>query len=445
MQQHGFRRWKPPPNGARDLVCVGDSITYDRAMLRTGIRRNWVEQVATRLDEMAGDGAPRPGDGFRGMWRDEWKRHGRWTQIATSDILDLAPFRQGYLSTGRRSDRLEWRKPAALTVAGFDLYWIDAPGMGDWQFRTDDGDWQNIGPPAAAGVERTGSADAKLHRRSVDGPVEARVEIRAFDGRTPCGAAVVGIAPVRSDRAATSGTVVHNLGHAHQMLAAFCRDSAGDPLAVLDVIRPQLITVLFTNDVRLHDAERFGRELGGVVERVDPYADVVLIAPFEQRAPRRVDDARTTAGSEVVTSASAIFLASDSGTRVSGASIPAGTAIASVQSTEVATLTTAATGTSAAGELAIEGRRDAEIQAAYRAITRELAATRGCAFVDLYEAWSATVGPGWDAAYAAGLMVDGLHPSQLGHDDIAARVMQALGIAQSGSPGRPLPANGSSG
>jgi lysophospholipase L1-like esterase len=130
---------------------------------------------------------------------------------------------------------------------------------------------------------------------------------------------------------------------------------------------------------------------------------------------------------------------------VSGASIPAGTAIASVQSTEVATLTTAATGTSAAGELAIEGRRDAEIQAAYRAITRELAATRGCAFVDLYEAWSATVGPGWDAAYAAGLMVDGLHPSQLGHDDIAARVMQALGIAQSGSPGRPLPANGSSG
>jgi hypothetical protein len=429
MQPYEFRRWKPPPNGARDLVCLGDSITYDRAMLRTGIRRNWVEQVATRVDEMAGDAATRPGDGFRGMWRDEWKRHGRWTQIATSDTFDLAPFRQGYSSTGRKSDRLEWRKPAAVTVAGFDVYWIDAPGTGDWQFRIDDGDWQNIGPARAAGNESTGSAGGKLRRRSVAGPVEVRVEIRAFDGRTPCGAALVGIAPARTDLEATPGTVVHNLGHAHQMLAAFCRDSAGDPLAVLDVIRPQLITVLFTNDVRLHDAERFRRELRGVVERVDPYADVVLIAPFEQRAPRHVDDAQTTSGSDVVTSASAVFLASDSGTRVSGANIPAGTAIASVQSTEVATLTTAATGASAAGDLAIEGRRDAEIQAAYRAVTRELAATQGCAFVDLYDAWSATNGPGWDAAYAAGLMVDGLHPTQLGHDDIAARVMDALGIA----------------
>jgi hypothetical protein len=429
MQHHRFRHWKPPPNGARDIVCVGDSITYDRAMLRTGIRRNWVEQLATRLDEMAGAGAPRPGDGFRGLWRDEWKHHGRWTQITTSESFDVAPFRQGYLSPGRKTDRLEWCKPAAITVTGFDVYWVDAPGTGDWQFRIDGGHWQNIGPPAAGVDGSAGTASGNLHRRSVDGPVEARVEIRAFDGRAPCGAAVVGIAPARTDPAASSGTVVHNLGHAHQMLAAFCRDSSGDPLAVLDAIRPQLITVLFTNDVRLHDAERFGRELRGVVERVDPYADVVLIAPFEQRVPRQVDDAQTTAGSEVVTSASAVFLASDSGTQVRGANIPAGTAIASVQSTEVALLTSAATGTSAAGALAIEGRRQAEIQAAYRSVTRDLAATQGCAFVDLYDAWSATNGPGWDAAYAAGLMVDGLHPTQLGHDDIAARVMAALGIA----------------
>jgi hypothetical protein len=431
MEQHAFRFWTPPPNGACAITCIGDSITYDRAMLRTGIRRNWVEQVATRLDELAGAGADagaaRPADGFRGMWRDEWRRHGRWTQITTTDPFDVAPFRQGYRSTGRKADRLEWRKPATVTVSGFDLYWIDSPATGDWQFRIDDGAWQNIGR-SPAGTEG-GTDGGNLHRRRVDAPVEVRVEIRAFDGRDPCEAAVAGIAPASTGAPRSSGTVVHNLGHANQMLAAFCRDSAGDPLAVLDVIRPQLITVLFTNDVRLHNAERFGRELRGVVERVESFADVLLIAPFEQRAPRRVADAQTTAGSEVVISGSAVFLASDSGTRVSGANIPEGNTIASVQSTKVVRLTTAATGSSAGGDLVIEGRREAEMQAAYRRVTRDLAAARGCAFVDLYDAWSATIGAGWDAAYAAGFMVDGLHPTQLGHDDIAARVAHALGIA----------------
>jgi hypothetical protein len=212
------------------------------------------------------------------------------------------------------------------------------------------------------------------------------------------------------------------------MLAAFCRESKGDPLAVLDIIRPQLITVLFTNDVRLHDARRFGRDLSRVVERVGSYADVLLIAPFEQRAPRRVDDAETTSGSDVVSSTKAVFLASDVGTRIGGDNIPSGTVVASVQSIDRATMTTAATG-SGVGELTIEGRREVEIQAEYRDTTKRLAATLGCAFLDLYDAWSGRVGPGWDAAYAAGLMVDGLHPTQLGHDDIAARVKESLGLA----------------
>jgi lysophospholipase L1-like esterase len=211
------------------------------------------------------------------------------------------------------------------------------------------------------------------------------------------------------------------------MLAAFCRDSEGDPLALLDLIRPQLVTVLFTNDVRLHDDERFGREQRGLVARVAPYADVVLIAPFEQRAPRRVDDAQTTSGSEVVTSKRALFLASDNAVPVTGTNIAPDTTIASVQSAELATLTTPATGTGV-GELTIDGRREVEMQAEYRAMTKDLAASLDCAFVDLYDAWSRTVGPGWEAAHAAGLMVDGLHPTQLGHDDIAVRVTEALGI-----------------
>ncbi len=91
-------------------------------------------------------------------------------------------------------------------------------------------------------------------------------------------------------------------------------------------------------------------------------------------------------------------------------------------------MTVAATGSSVDGELAIEGRRDTATQAEYRAMTKAVADSTGCAFLDLYDAWASTVGAGWDAAWAAGLMHDSLHPTQLGHDDIAARVQVALGL-----------------
>jgi lysophospholipase L1-like esterase len=403
----------------RNVVCIGDSITYDRAMLRTGITRNWVEQLATALDDLTG---ARPGDGFRGLWRDEWKQHGVWTQIAASDAFDVAPFRQGYFSSGHTDDRVVWTKPASMTAAAFDLYWVQVPGIGDWQYRVDDDAWQNVGAPP-------GAADNKLHRSFVNQHVQRRVQVRGHDGNRPCVASIVGINPYAMSPPAPTATLVHNLGHQHQLFAAFCRPSAGDPLALLDDLRPDLITVLFTNDVRLHDPKRFGRTLRDLVERVASYADVLLISPYEQRPPRRVGDAATASGSDVVTSPSALFLASDSGTLIRGTNIPNGARIASVQSTRIATITAAATSSCANGELTIEGRRDAMLQAEYRAITKHIAASAGCALVDLYDAWAETAGTGWDAGYAGGLMQDGLHPTQLGHDLIAARVQDALGLS----------------
>jgi lysophospholipase L1-like esterase len=68
-------------------------------------------------------------------------------------------------------------------------------------------------------------------------------------------------------------------------------------------------------------------------------------------------------------------------------------------------------------------------QATYRAFTKAVADAEGCALLDLHELWTRAVGGGWDNAYAAGLMADGLHPTQKGHDLIASAVCELLGVA----------------
>jgi lysophospholipase L1-like esterase len=414
-----LRLWHVPAARARHVVCIGDSITYAPSMPRIGVDRNWVDQVAAALDETTG---ARPGNGFHGLWRDEWRRAGAWTQPTTADAFDVGPFRQAAYSSGRTTDQMTWTKPAAMTVGAFEIYAFSMPGVGRWQYRVDAEPWRNVSATS-------GNADKVLRRIFVDEPVHAHVDIRGHDGAKPCVAAIAGITSWTSATPDATGTVVHNLGHQHQMLAAFCRPSAGDPLALLDDIRPDLITVLFSNDVRLQDPPTFGETLRHVIRRVGPYADVLLISPFEQRPPRRVADAVTEVGSRVITSETALFLVTDARSRVSGTNIPEGATIASVQSTQSATMTVAATGSSGAGELAVKGRRHAATQAEYRAVTKEVAGSTGCMLLDLYDEWTSTVGAGWDAAWAAGFMHDSLHPTQLGHDDIATRVSAALGLS----------------
>ncbi len=388
-------------------------------MPQIGIDRSWVDQLATALEATGA----RLGSGFLGLWRHEWIRAGAWTQPARTDAFDVAPFRQALYSSGHTTDELTWTKPVTMTVSAFEVYWFFKPEMGRWQYCVDNGSWTNVNLS-----DSSAKADNTLHRVFVDERVHSHVRIRGHDGSKPCVATIAGISAWASATPEPSGTVVHNLGHQHQMLAGFCRPSAGDPLALLDALRPDLVTVLFSNDVRLHDATNFGVRLRGLVRRVAPYADVLLISPFEQRPPRRVDDAVTEEGSRIVTSESALFLATDSRSRLSGTNVAAGASIASVQSTHTATMTVSATGSSVGGELAIGGQRDTATQADYRAMTKAVAAFTGCAFLDLYDAWASSAGAGWDAAWATGLMHDGFHPTQLGHDDIAARVLVALGL-----------------
>jgi lysophospholipase L1-like esterase len=350
-------RWRARGDGARVVACVGDSITQAAPIAGRPVR-GWVVQLADALAECAGG---RRSDGFRALWRGrEWSMAGSWRRPTRADRFDVAPFGWAFSSSGVADDRLRWTKPADVTAACFDLYCFAVPGTGTFQLRVDDDAWVTVPP--------TVDASERLCAVRIDRPVERVVEIRGHDGRAPCVAPIVGLIPYTADPP-RGGSTVHNLGLGRGTLEGFCPVGAGDRLALLDALRPDLVTLLFSNDVIHDDPESFGRRVETVVDRVRPYADVLLLNPFEQRPSARV-----------------VY----------------------------------------EGELRI-GTRDPAMQARYRSAVRQVAETRRCALIDLYDAWAALAGPGWEPAHAAGLMLDDLHPSQAGHDDIFARVRAELG------------------
>jgi hypothetical protein len=378
----------------------------------------WVEQLRHALAKETGWAVS---GGFCGLWRsDEWTRTGAWTRTTPTDRFDVAPFGHGYFSSGSSVDALTWTKPDSMAVATFDLYWFHMVGTGDWQYRVDSGPWRSSGADG-------GHVDNRLHRLSVAEAVTGQVEIRGYDGTGACIAPIVGIS-THSHRPASNTTVVHNLGCAGNWLTGLCRASSGDPLALFDELRPDLMTVLFSNDAVFEMSPRFGVQLRVLVDRVRDFADVLLISPFEQRSSRRVDDAITVAGSAVLRSSEASFGPADLSRAVSGTNIANRATIAGVLSPQSVRLTHAATGSCEFGALTIGRRRTPEQQAAHRAITADVAHATGSALLDLYDAWGAIAGAGWEATNAHGFMTDALHPSQFGHDDIARQVTAMLHI-----------------
>jgi lysophospholipase L1-like esterase len=271
-------RWRAVSNRRRQIACLGDSLTQGAIGLdRSRGPAGWVEQLAASFDTTT---APRPGDGFRGLWRiDEWSRVGAWTRVEPSETFDTAPFGQGWYSSGSTLDSITWTKPAPMNVVAFDIYSFHMPGAGRWQYRVDDGRWTNVDAPS-------GPADCRLSRLLVRTPVQSCVKIRGHDGTSPCLAPIAGLATHAIAPPAPGGVVVHNLGSDRQLLATFVRPTAGDALALLDDLRPDLLTVMFSNDVLRRLPAAYGEQLVALVEHVRPYADVLIMGPFEQAGTR---------------------------------------------------------------------------------------------------------------------------------------------------------------
>lgn len=411
-------RWDLRRFDAPRVACIGDSITSAGAghpSLNQGIV-GWADTLAAVLGGNKGlDG------GFRGLWQKEWTKTGTWNGVTRADPYDVAPFEQALFSSATAIDRLTWTKPAATAVARFDLYWFHMPGTGDWQFRIDDGRWQRSSAHMAV-------PDNGLHRISVEQPITRTLDVRGFDGAAPCIAPIAGISTT-SGAGPGERAVVHKLAKSGDLLNRFSRESAGDPLALLDYLQPDLVTILFSNDIVHQRPELFGDPLRRLIERVKPYADVLVMAPFEQATQRSTADGGIILGADILHSPSASFTRTDVFRRLAGPGIPHRTVVAAVKSPESVRMSKSATESGENLDLKIGSPRSPELQAAYRSVARETAAATGCAFLDLYEVWTHIAGPGWQVAYDHGLMADTLHPSQRGHDEIAKRVLERLGLS----------------
>lgn len=381
--------------------------------------RGWVDLIASRIGASVD---AEPAEGFRGLWRTrEWTLDGEWSQPDTDDECDAAPFGYGFVSSGTSIDEASWKKVAGTTVAAFDLYSLAVPNAGDWQYRVDDGPWQNV----SALPDPTGKT---LTKWFVEQPVKRRVQIRGFDGTAPCVVAIAGIGTYASLDDDPSRTRVHDLGVVMQPLGWFARWSRGDPMAVLDDLRPELVVTAFTNDFMWRDPAPYGATLRRLIERVRPTGEVLVISSFEQRPPRSVSDATTTKGSRVIVSDAADFEASDVRSPAAGTHIVTEppTTLESVESSREATLSAPATGDTAAGELILGLGREADVQAAFRAVDRMVAAELACPHLDLYDAWAAAGAEGWQSAFDQDLMFDRYHASSRGQDDISSRILAML-------------------
>ncbi len=354
-------RWMCSRNSIRHIVCVGDSITSGKVgsfNYASGGKGSWTERFAVAAGHAIG---PDAGFGFRGLWlragvQPEWNAVGSWTATTPSDPFDVCPFGEGLRSNGGASHTITWTRPSPVPVAGFDLYWFNMAGAGNWQYRVDNGAWVNMN-------QALSPTDNKLHKFYVGKPIQTRVEIRAFNGNAPCLAPIGGIGIYSVDPNRARGLIVHNLGAGSRFLSQFVRPSSGDRLAWFDrvvsnppslAVNADLVIAMFANDFVQQNISFWKENLTRLVNRVRLYSDVLLMNPYER------------------------------------------------------------------------GSFSPTVQANYRSATRDVVNARRCALLDIYNAYAGAGATGWQNAKNAGLMLDEIHPSQIGHVDIAARVWRML-------------------
>ena len=157
-------------------------------------------------------------------------------------------------------------------------------GAGNWQYRVDGGAWINMNQTRTP-------TDNKLHKFYVARAVQVSVQIRAYNGTAACLAPIGGIGIYSADPTTNSGIVLHNLGAGGERLSNLVRSSNGDPLAWFDAvvsnpdslrILPDLVILMFSNDVVESNAPLWTTNLTKFVTRVRKYADILLMNPYEQ-------------------------------------------------------------------------------------------------------------------------------------------------------------------
>lgn len=453
-----------PANGIRHVVVMGDSVPQGTAINGTfpsgGYFDSWYDRLSRALNNAMG---PLVGNGFYGLWRagttnpgfsqtsGEWSVSAGWTQVGDAGAADIVPFRPVLSGgAGGAAKVLTWTRPLSSTarqvtdavtnatttltsataafvnrdvgtaiygdglgqgnyianvvngttitlafpasttqsggllnmvgrpgvnVQRVDVVYVDATGTGIFSTSVDGGStWQ-------AGPAQTNPASPQLKTFTVvtNNPTDLRVRAANAAGTAVvCEIAGVVVYNVASP---VTGIMVHNIcldsgtldhgGLPATLNEGFLTGAGGDRLRLLDnagnsantaSLQPALVIVAFSNDASTNAGT------GG-----SPAAFTANLDTLRARLPY----------------ADFIVMNCFEQSRVDA--------------------------TNAA-------------QAAFRAAVKAYCVTNNVANIDVYDAWSAAGETGFTAANADRLMdsTSSIHPSALGHSDIAGHVMRAI-------------------
>lgn len=332
-----------------------------------------------------------------------------------------------------------------VNIAALEVMWVDGLANNGASFGV-----STNGGSTWTAIPQTTTGGPLLMKTVVTTPNPASLIIRANVGTSNTAAAksqvtLGGIAAYQGTPG-TAGMNLYNVARDGFMLENFTHGGVGDSMAFLDNglggtfggWKPDLVIVLFCNDQVNSTLAKWKNNLNRTVDRVQSYADIVFLGTYEMGDGRAlattqafnaemkaltdpavptqwtVADGVTTNASATITSATLGFTQSDVGRTItdSAGKIPGGTKITAVASATSATISANATGTTSANTFTITGK----------------SADTGNAFIDLYEAYAAEGVVGYTAAAADGLMYDQLHPAQVGHNEIGARISRVIRV-----------------
>lgn len=282
----------------------------------------------------------------------EYTAAGAWTLRNDGTLSDVGPF--GWAITGNgAATTVTYTRSADVLAAQVDLL----IASGNCSYSVNGGAFVDAQGGFGKRIPITAAVNTLTVRCATAAGVATTPVLLALD--------VWAVAPTFG---VTQGVKTYNLGKDADFLDVFCRANAGgDDFALYDghdysVVPDLCIVGSFTNDVLYYGADptmhNYAANLTTVVNRVKPYADVILMAYCEQ----------------------------DPTIRPSAA------------------------------------------QAVLRGLVHQVADATQCACLDVYQAFAAEGVVGYPAALAEGLMSSGTHLSQLGDNEVSARLMRMCSL-----------------
>lgn len=358
------------------------------------------------------------------------------TSATTATLSNVLP----YSTTG---NRLAIASPTAMSIVELGLLWVDnvTSNGAEFNYSLDGGlNWVTVAQTSAGTPKLMNNKISALNPTSL-----------IIVGNTSSGTASqtvqAGVFCFQEASASKAGFAMYNIARDGYTMTETVEGGLGDNMAIFDNtlggtftgIFPDLVILIFTNDLAVYDSQRWWNSLNRFISRVNTYADVIFLSTFDQffggakaRTTNNIktfanilkkvalevkqpywyaNDGNTTNGSATITSTTIAFSKQDIGKTIIGDGIPANTTITAVASMTSATMSANATATSTTANFYI--------------IADALDTSN--VVLDLFEAWKTQGIRGFKDAQKEGLMYDIVHQSQLAHNDMARRIINIIG------------------